>query len=147
MSFKFPAHGFYELTVDNNLLVARLSGCWNQECAEIFSEEFKNIAQPLTHRAWGHLVYLDEFELGVPEIAPIVQNLVSWCIQNGLQKSAQVYCKSMTKKYYIDKMVVEKADHFERQIFIEAQSAIDWLKDYGFTLVSKNSTDIHTVLN
>jgi len=51
---------------------------------------FKSIARPLSQQPWGHLVYLDDWELGVPEITPIIQNLVDWCTHNGLKKSAQI---------------------------------------------------------
>jgi len=142
MSFNFPPHGTYSLKISNNIIVARLASSWNKECAQNYAEDFKSIARPLSQQPWGHLVYLDDWELGVPEITPIIQNLVDWCTHNGLKKSAQIYCHSMTKKYSLDKMIIDRCDDFERQIFTDELPAISWLGSYGFTLSPNNETSV-----
>lgn len=130
----FAQHGVFKCYRSHNILIARLSGSWNVECARNFAENFKQEAQPLTTQPWGHLVYLDDWELGVPEIMPIITELVTWCIANHLKKSAQVYSESMSKRYFLDKMVVDKTDNFERQVFIDQHEAIAWLKQSGFSV-------------
>jgi hypothetical protein len=131
-------HGRFSLNVSNNILIARLSGSWNKECAENFSIDFKVIASPLLGKPWGHLVFLDNWDLGVPEMLPIITELVAWCLENGLEKSAQVYNDSMIKKYSIDQMVVKQKSVFERRIFSEADKAIIWLSQYGFIVDGKS---------
>lgn len=107
MNTFFAPHGEFKINVSNNILIARLAGSWNQECAESFSQAFKTHAQSLKYEKWGHLVFLDDWELSVPEILPIVTDLVSFCIENGLDKSAQVYSESMMKKFFVDQMVLK----------------------------------------
>lgn len=139
MSFQFSAHGDYQILVKNNVLVVRLVGSWNKECAFNFAQEIKVAIQLLSQNPWGLLLYLDDWDLGVPEMTPIIKEWVDWSISNGLEKSAQVYCESSTKKYSLDKMVIDKTASFERQIFIDEISALNWLKSFGFTLASYNS--------
>jgi hypothetical protein len=134
MNTFFAPHGEFKINVSNNILIARLTGSWNLECAESFSQAFKTHIQSLKHEKWGHLVFLDDWELSAPEIFPIVTDLVSFCIANGLEKSAQVYGESMMKKFFVDKMVTEKHGNFERQIFNKQDKAIKWLSEYGFTI-------------
>lgn len=130
-------HGSFKLSVSNNIVIARLSGSWNKECAEDFAINFKIKVRPLLGKPWGHLFFLDNWDLGVPEILPIVTNLVTWCIENGLEKSAQVYNDSMIKKYSLDQMVVKQKRGFERQVFAEPDKAMIWLSQYGF-IVDEN---------
>ena len=127
-------HGEYTLSVENSILVATLKGGWNLECAQNFSQCFKEVAKPLLNKPWAHLVYLEDWELGVPEIMPIISELVIWCLENNLEKSAHVYSASMTKEYFLNKMVVTRESTFEKQLFIEEAAAKTWLKIYGFTL-------------
>jgi hypothetical protein len=130
-------HGSFNLSVSNNILIARLSDSWNKECAEDFAFNFQIKASPLLGEPWGHLVFLDNWDLGVPEMLPIITELVTWCIENGLEKSAQVYNDSMIKKYSIDQMVVKQKGGFERRIFSEPDKAMTWLSQYGF-IVDEN---------
>lgn len=135
MNTIFAPHGEFKLCVSNNILIARLTGTWNEECAKDFSEQFKEQVHLLQKPRWGHLVFLDDWELSIPEVLPIVTDLVTFCINNGLEKSAQVYSESMIKKLFLDKMIVEKKGDFERRIFIKQNEAINWLNQNGFTLV------------
>jgi hypothetical protein len=125
-------HGDFELALEGRVLVAKLKGSWNAEAALAFEEAFKQTAQPLCEGNWGHLVYLDDWDLGVPEMMPIVERLVVWCIDNGLKRSAQVYCRSMLKKYQLDLMVVDRLGDFERRVFDDRDAAKDWLRSEGY---------------
>ena len=71
---------------------------------------------------------------------PTITDLVTWCIENGLKKSAQVYDDSMIKKYSIDQMVVKQIGGFERRVFSESDKAMTWLNQYGFKV---NENIIH----
>lgn len=126
-------HGDFELVVQGSVLVAKLTGSWNEEAALAFEKAFKEAATPLSQGNWAHLVYLDDWDLGVPEIMPIVERLVAWCIANGLKRSAQVYCQSMLKKYQLDMMVVDQQGDFERRVFDNCDTAKDWLRAEGYS--------------
>jgi hypothetical protein len=137
MNHYFAPHGEFKLQISNNIIVARLTGTWNKECAESFSEAFIAQVKLLDSPSWAHLVFLNDWEISVPEIIPVVTDLATFCMHNGLEKSAQVYSKSIVKKMYLDKMVIEIHGNFERRVFSDADMAVHWLKGYGFT-VQKN---------
>lgn len=127
-------HGEFELSVSGNILVARLIGGWNEEAARAFDREFRMTAEPLLGNDWGHLVCLEDWSLGVPEMAPIIENLVQWCVASGLKRAAQVYSPSMLKQLQVDDMVVEQLGEFQRCIFRDKASACRWLAEEGFEL-------------
>lgn len=137
MSNEMSAHGEFKLCLSHNIVIARLSGAWNKECAQAFDSHFKKIAQPLIGQRWGHLVLLDDWELGTPDLAPIIASLVEWCITNGLERSAQVYNEAMAKRFFLDQMVKEKIGNFERHIFKKEHDALEWLSQNGFTIESQ----------
>lgn len=136
MTSVFSQHGDFDLSVEGNILIAHLYGSWNIEAALSFEKEFMVIATPLIDKSWGHLVYFEEWDLGVPEITPIVERLVGWCITHNLKRAAQIYSASVVKKHYIDIMIVEEHGEFQRQAFIEEGLATSWLNSEGFYLTT-----------
>jgi hypothetical protein len=132
-------HGDFDIKVSGNILCAKLSGSWNSQTAEQFAEEFIANADCLIGQPWGHLVLLEDWDLGVPEIVPIIERLVSWCIENGLTRAAQVYSPSMIKQYHLNEMVVEEFGDFHRHSFASQGEAEAWLAESKFALDSAYS--------
>jgi hypothetical protein len=127
-------HGRFSIDVRGTILRASLEGCWNIQTARAFSEEFKLKAQPLIGKPWGHLVLLEDWDLGVPEIQVTIEELVAWCIEQDLTRAAHVYSTSMLKQYHLNKLVLEKMGNFHRNSFSDVNSAIAWLSAEGFEL-------------
>ena len=125
-------HGEFELSVSGNILVARLIGGWNEEAARAFDREFRQVAEPLIGSDWGHLLCLEDWSLEVPEMGPVIEDLVQWCIDNGLKRAAQVYSASMLKQLQLDDMVVEQSGNFQRCTFRTKDDALTWLAQQGF---------------
>lgn len=142
MNNLFSPHGAFQFHVSNTILIARLAGSWNVECSDSFSEQFKHYVKPLIGKPWGHLVILDEWQLGVPQISTVIYELVTWCIDNGLEKSAQVYSDSMIKQYHLDKMIIDRKGNFERQVFRDTGAALQWLNQYGFAIEKNKETHL-----
>ena len=117
---------------EQRVIMASLSGGWSQFTAEDYASEFKLLAGSLAGSDWAHIVYLDNWLLGVPEIEPIVQQLVHWCINNGLRYAAQVYCPNMIKQYQLNKMVSDSVGRFEKRVYPNEQDAFAWLLSVGF---------------
>lgn len=131
---QFEGHGSFNIDVSGTILSASLSGSWNMQMANAFASAFKSEAQPLVGKPWGHLVLLDDWDLSGPEIQPVIEELVTWCIEQGLVRAAHVYSESMLKKYYLNKLVLEEMEDFQRHSFRDQQSAIAWLSAEGFEL-------------
>ncbi|WP_333608881.1 hypothetical protein [Arsukibacterium sp.] len=123
----------FELWHEQRVILAKARGCWNRYTAEDYAAQFKALALPLAGSDWAHIVYLDDWQLGVPEIEPVVQELVAWCLANGLRYAAQVYCPSMVKQYQLDKMIINCTAHFEKRVYPNEQDAFAWLASVGFS--------------
>ena len=117
---------------ESQVLLAVVNGSWNQQTAEEFALEFMKKATPILHAPWAHIVYLDQWELGVPEIEPVIQRLVDWSVSHNLRFAAQVYCPHMVKKYQLERMTAIKSPTFEKRTYPTPQDAFDWLTAEGF---------------
>ena len=127
------SHGYYRIECKQRLLVAVLKGGWNLETAKSFCDDFKMEAPVLCDHNWGHLVYLDEWELGVPGVDEIIKPLVSWCIENGLTHAAHVYGDRVFSQNYVDR-IVQNNKVFEKRVFRSDVDAINWLAEQGYCL-------------
>jgi hypothetical protein len=130
----FNQHGDYFLSIQGNVVVAEISGSWNLEAAEAYEQNFKKLLEPLLPCRWGHIVYLNDWDLGVAEIAPVIARLVSWCIENGLTRAANVFSESMIKAYVLETMLVDEVGDFQRKVFVNESEALLWLESFGYSL-------------
>ncbi len=119
---------------EEQVLLATVYGSWNQQTARDFVDEFVKTAIPILDAPWAHIVYLDHWELGVPEIEPIIQQLVDWSVSHHLRVAAQVYCPHMVKKYQLERMTAIKSPSFEKRAYPTQQAAFDWLAAEGFSV-------------
>lgn len=124
----------FQLWTENQVLLACIQGCWDRYAAADYSRAFKAVASQFKGQRWAHIVYLDDWQLGTPEIEPIVQELVTWCLHNGLVLTAQVYCPHSVKRYQLDKMIIEQTLTFERRVYADEQQAFNWLAEQGFAV-------------
>jgi len=122
----------FTIWLDNNVLIAMVKGSWTEQDAKDYARDFKASATPLTGSDWAHIVYLDNWQLGAPEIEPVVKDLVSWCLQNSLRYTAQVYCPNMVKQYQLDRMIIDNSSQFEKRVYPNQQDAFAWLESLGF---------------
>jgi hypothetical protein len=128
------AHGHFDMWLDNNVILARLKGQWNEEMAVVYANEFKQQALPLQESNWAHIVYLDDWELGTPEFEPIVVDLVTWLIDHNLKRAAQVYSPNMLKRFQMNRMVKEATEDFQRHVFSDETAAFLWLQQEGYSV-------------
>jgi len=124
----------FKLWREQRVILAVASGSWDRLTAEDYAEEFKRLAAPLADAPWAHIVYLDQWQLGVPAIEPVIRDLVQWCTDNNLRHVAQVYCPHMVKKYQLDRMIIDRSQVFEKRVYPTEQEAFAWLSSVGFPL-------------
>jgi hypothetical protein len=128
----------FQIWCEQRVVLAVVSGSWDWITAEQYSTEFKKVAAQLLDSQWAHIVYLDQWELGVPEIEPIIRELVHWCIANNLRFAAQVYCPHMVKKYQLERMIVDSTELFERRVYPTQLEAFQWLASEGFPVQTQD---------
>lgn len=129
----YESHGNFKLWTRDNILCAELTGSWNTETALEFEVEFKKKAEKMP-KQWAHLVYLNNWDLGVPEIQQIITRLVHWCLTNGLTRAANIYDESGIKTNLLNKMIVEREGAFVRAVFDDEIKAANWLSSEGFPI-------------
>jgi hypothetical protein len=122
----------FKIWLDNKVLIATVTGSWAEQDAKDFAQELKAVVTPLLGEDWASVILLDNWQLGVPGIEPIIKDLVRWKIARGLRYSAHVYWPSTVKEFQLDKMVQDVENRFELQKFEHPQQAFDWLKTHGF---------------
>lgn len=122
----------FKIWRDNKVLIAMVKGSWGERDAEDFARELKAVVTPLLGEDWASVILLDNWQLGVPGIEPVIKDLVRWKIARGLCYSAHVYWPSTVKEFQLDRMVKEVPDRFEVQRFMQPQQAFDWLETHGF---------------
>lgn len=123
----------FHLWQEQQVIMAVVNGSWDRRTAEDYATEFMQLALPLSDAPWAHIVYLDHWQLGVPDIEPVIQRLVQWCINHQLRYAAQIYCPHMVKQYQLERMIIDQTEHFERRVYPNQAEAFAWLAEKGFS--------------
>ena len=129
-------HGSYELTVRNQVVIAKIIGAWNKEESEQYICALKRISQDIRDKPWAIVVNLTEWELATPECDEVNIGLLKWLMENNLKKSAEVYSPSILKKMHIQNIVDQTTSKIDRQLFSNDVAAHAWLESQGFSLGS-----------
>ncbi|EAT12859.1 hypothetical protein HF888_02565 [Bermanella marisrubri] len=135
----------FDLWIDNRVIMARVRGSWDDQIAKEFATAFRALGEQLYSTPpghWAHIVYLDDWQLGTPDIEPIVIELVNWAITHGLTRTAQVYSPSMLKQFQMDRMVEDHREDFIRRIYPNERDAFAWLDSEGYA-VTKSTLEIN----
>ncbi|MDG3084815.1 hypothetical protein P7F88_01410 [Vibrio hannami] len=127
----FKEHGEFKIWVTKDILYARLSGTWNEETAIHYVKEFKRLVDNDLPDKWAHVVYLDRWEMGTPEVEPVIEELVDWGVAHGGVHVAQVFGKAILK-FQLDKMVTTENPKLCRKQFEAEREALCWLQECGF---------------
>lgn len=133
---QFEQHGSFKIWTVNNVVISKVYGIWNQIAAENYADEFQRHANKLTP-PWAHLVYLNDWELCSPDVFPVVNDLVEWCIKKQLIRAANVFSPSYIKEGFVNKVVLQQQGEFQRVVFDNENEAIQWLADEGFNISQK----------
>ncbi|HAT41050.1 MAG TPA: hypothetical protein DCS87_04900 [Rheinheimera sp.] len=118
--------------VEQRVLLTVVRGPWSDRTAMDYCDAFKTAAKPLLGADWAHIVYLDDWELGSPDIEPIIRGLATWAVSNRLRYFAQVYSPNMVKQYQLNRMLVSDLGTCEKRTFALEADAFAWLTEVGF---------------
>jgi len=134
----FAVHGSWEVKVKDNYVLQWFSGCWNEEAAIQYCQEFKDKTKSLKSSQWAIVSFFDDWELGVPEIEPHVIEHCRLFKENGCIKDCHVYTTSAAKSMQLENIVPHTEGNYERRVFSASEDAIAWMKECGFEIDVKD---------
>ncbi|WP_156896238.1 hypothetical protein [Aestuariibacter salexigens] len=127
---------YFKLWVENDVLIAVFRGQWDAAITHAYADEFKKVAESIIHKPWAHITYLDDWELADQDFFPIIGQLESWCIQNGIVRDAVVFPPNALKSHVLSKALkTSKYSEYYRE-FSRADEALRWLSEKGFSPIS-----------
>ncbi len=126
------AHGCFDLWVDNQVLLARISGAWNEEEALLYFKKLKEITKPIIDKPWAMMLNLTNSELNTPGADQIASTIVQWCLNHGIASVAEVYKPSLLKKRQFERLTKKLSSEIERCQFSDETEAFAWLTTQGY---------------
>lgn len=78
-------HGYYTLSVQENLLISHFFGAWNVEQTQNYANHTKSAATVLTNKPWARIVDLTLWEGGGIDVVSPLQTLQQWAEKNNCQ--------------------------------------------------------------
>ena len=136
----------FDVWRDNFVLCAKVSGQWNASVAKHYAVDLRETARTFNSEPWAHIVFLDNWGLGSPEIEPIIAELLGWVIENKVSGLAMVFEHDPLKRYQLEAMLVQPENGPEIRYFDKAVDAIKWIKDLGFTFAPRSDDERYKFL-
>ncbi len=122
-------HGKFEITIHSQCIEITAFDSWNEECAKLAIETFKEKAKDLPPN-WACLVNLEHWMLSTPETIPLIQSLQKWCIDHGQKFEATVLGDEIinAKEHQMNHYLNGIQSTVEQQYFATRIEAVNWLK-------------------
>ena len=130
----FKIHGKWKVLAKDNYVLQWFSGCWNEEAAIQYCQEFQEKTAYLKGTQWAIFSFFDDWELGVPEIEPHVVEHCRLFKENGCIKDCHIYSRSAAKSMQLEKIIPHTEGNYERRVFGEVDDALAWMKECGFDI-------------
>lgn len=123
----------FSIWTEQRVLMAVVRGPWSDLTARDYVAAYTAAASALIHDDWAHIVYLDDWGLGSPDIEPIIKNLADWAVRNRLRYFAQVFSPNMVKQYQLNRMLISDLGTCEKRTYAQEADAFAWLQEMGFS--------------
>ncbi|KKO50207.1 hypothetical protein VT06_01765 [Arsukibacterium sp. MJ3] len=101
---KFDAHGSYQLSLRNNVIVMTVSGEWNKEAAEQAFSDIRALLPKITTSTFGKIIDARQWSLGTPEFQYFTKQALQDLVEKGLRCEAYIvlWVKVCLKKNKLD---------------------------------------------
>ncbi len=129
----------FSIWTEQRVLMAVVRGPWSDLTARDYVAAYIDAASALTHDDWAHIVYLDDWGLGSPDIEPIIKSLADWAVKHRLRYFAQVFSPNMVKQYQLNRMLISDLGTCEKRTFAQEADAFVWLNEMGFSTDSNGA--------
>ncbi|WP_156896283.1 STAS/SEC14 domain-containing protein [Aestuariibacter salexigens] len=127
---KFSTHGSFDVTTENNMLIAKSFGSFNLEGAIDYCNAIKRAVEHINHSAFGVLIDLTEFEGCTPDGWQEVNKLTDFLLTTNMKSKAIVASSAFTVA--AASSVYQKGLQINTRAFEDLNEATDWLnKELG----------------
>ncbi|GAA5216816.1 hypothetical protein ACFSJ3_13355 [Corallincola platygyrae] len=137
---KFEAHGQFDFSVKNHVLIVEARGPFNLEAARTFEVGVKKtVTTYLAGVKWAMLARLHGDGIYTPDSLPLLQSLHLWRIKHGLRRIAIVFAQpeskaisSVIETQFNKVYQASDADICLQRFFDTDQEAQAWLSEEGY---------------
>ena len=135
-------HGEWDIQCipEASLILIKGKGGWNLEAAECYARHFVEKAKLLKSSRWLCIGYAVDWELGVPQIEPVIHELYDWMEQNGCVAQCSIV-KSAIAKAQLSKMMEVGSKNFNVHLVSSMQDLASVVAEKGFVLPVQQLTD------
>lgn len=136
-------HGQYRIETASQLLVLTLTGAWNEYTAKKMCQELYTCAKPLSTQPWALLTDVSNWELGPPEMWPLLEKVHLWANDHNLHYNAVIAVNRMQR--LIIKRTHRPFTNVNTSLFTTRTKAENWLTTQGYPCPESTSTQNQTV--
>ncbi|MGY5451173.1 hypothetical protein ACVFI8_09555 [Agarivorans sp. MS3-6] len=104
-------HGYYQLHSHNSLLLAQLYDSWNVTTTKEYQAELQHVVGQYCHQPWAAIFDIRHWQFLTPESIPIMQQQISWCLQNQLSHCIYLSSNSGIFEYIKQQMHAHIGQH------------------------------------
>jgi hypothetical protein len=127
------AHGSFTLKQSGQILWSSCKGAWNEEQAKLFLQAYESAAIAL-NPGWASIMDLSEWQLGTPDIWPVIDELNRWLNKTGFAYDAIIVNSKIKAKLF--ERSTNSMTTAETRFFATVDEAMEWLRseeiDFGY---------------
>jgi len=128
---KLACHGYYEIIIKDNMLVADMHGQLDDEVAQQYIQDMYKVCEQLKNQTWGSLVTYNGSALFSPKAEEALIEITKFRVKHGMVANASIIIDSVNAD--IQQMQLQRiyqASKVTSHVFSDKNSAIKWLADF-----------------
>ncbi len=115
----FAPHGEFKVVWQQNILLFRICGAWNLQCAQLFTDCIRNHIGALSNdRPWARIMDMSAWELSCPEATAHISRFAGWedrhgCVGRSFCHISSTQRQLLMKKYQMSNppVLVDSVSH------------------------------------
>lgn len=123
-------HGTFLNNIVDKVLISEWHGAWNLETSLAWSKHYLELAQALSHSPWASLIDLSQWELGTPDINPVIEKVNVWSDSNYLTHEGVVCALNLQSEMAV--ITHQTMQNVQAATFANKNEAKNWLASNGY---------------
>lgn len=123
---EFSVHGEFTFLFVEEILVVKVVGSWNRECAIRFDRAFRTVASDLDSQPWGNVLDMSQWKLATPDIWIEIKETALWLAEHNHRFEAVVINNMLEQHLMVERFKL--TPKLRTAFFNNETQAIDWCK-------------------